>query len=181
MGFIKGNLRKKSIVRQREYETNISGRLKMANIDTDMTLERYYQEYTNDPEFIAEGLAIKVTEEMLGLLEEINLSQSALAEKMGVSRAHISRILNAAPNMTLLTIAKIAVALGVTPDVCLKNESNYLKTIVPISAGDVTASEQDISLTKRLKDDFVLPTTPFANAGLAYTDPSLKGVLNATL
>lgn len=98
----------------------------MVNNKLDMTLTRYAQEYANDPEFIAEGLSMKVTEEMLKYLEQKGLSQSWLAEKMGVSRAHVSRILNAPPNMTLLTIAKIAVALGVTPDVCLNNESKHL-------------------------------------------------------
>lgn len=103
----------------------------MANRDVDMTLERYAQEYANDPEFIAEGLSIKVTEEMLECLEQKNLSQSWLAQQMGVSRAHVSRILNAPPNMTLLTIAKIAVALGVRPDVCLNAESRRLSSAVP--------------------------------------------------
>lgn len=94
----------------------------MVTNNLDRTLERYVHEYANDPEFIAEGLAIKVTDEMLECLEQQGLSQSWLAEKMGVSRALISRILNAPPNMTLLTIAKIAVALGTTPDVCLNAE-----------------------------------------------------------
>jgi transcriptional regulator with XRE-family HTH domain len=91
----------------------------MANNDQDMTLERYAREYADDPEFIAEGLAIKVTEEMLENLEQKGLNQSWLAERMGVSRALVSRILNAPPNMTLLTIARIAVALELTPNVSL--------------------------------------------------------------
>jgi plasmid maintenance system antidote protein VapI len=98
----------------------------------DGTLEKYIHEYANDPEFIAEGLAIKVTDEMLECLEQKGLSQSWLAEKMGVSRALISRILNAPPNMTLLTIAKIAVALGTTPDVCLNSEPWRLSTLSTI-------------------------------------------------
>ena len=103
----------------------------MANYDVNMTLERYAQDYANDPEFIAEGLSIKVIEEMLQYLEQKNLSQSWLARKTGVSRAHISRMLNAPPNMTLLTIAKFAVALGITPDVCLNAESRRLSVTVP--------------------------------------------------
>lgn len=91
----------------------------MVNNNTELVLERYIQELANDPEFIAEGLSMKVVEEMLECLEKRGLNQSWLAERMGVSRAHISRILNAPPNMTLLTIAKIAVALGVTLDVSL--------------------------------------------------------------
>ncbi|HEY4711291.1 MAG TPA: helix-turn-helix domain-containing protein [Dehalococcoidia bacterium] len=109
----------------------------MSDHDANMTLERYAQEYESDPEFIAEGLSIKVIEEMLDRLEQKEKSQSWLAQQMGVSRAHVSRILNAPPNMTLLTIAKIAVALGVRPDVCL-NAQSRLPT--PSSVGSTDAS-----------------------------------------
>ncbi len=85
-------------------------------------LQQYEKEYSEDPEFIAQGLALKVTEEMLQCLDEKGVSQTELADQMEVSRAHISHILRAKPNMTLLTIAKIAVALKVKPDVCLDTE-----------------------------------------------------------
>jgi len=116
----------------------------MVSGDPETMLNRYAREYANDPEFVAEGLAIKVTEEMLECLELKGLNQSWLAERMGVSRAHVSRILNARPNMTLLTIAKIAVALNVKPDVCLDSEPwriNWAKPTPPkasvSAAGDV--------------------------------------------
>lgn len=91
--------------------------------DVDMRIDRYAREYGSDPEFVAEGLALSVTEEMLECLAQKNFSQSWLAEQMGVSRAHVSRILNARPNMTLRTIAKIAVALGVKPHVRLNSDA----------------------------------------------------------
>jgi transcriptional regulator with XRE-family HTH domain len=95
----------------------------MVEQNTYMKLEKYAQEYANDPEFIAEGLSIKIIEEMLECLKNRGLKHSWLAEQMGVSRAHISKILNAPSNMTLLTMAKIAVALGVTIDICLNPET----------------------------------------------------------
>jgi transcriptional regulator with XRE-family HTH domain len=82
-------------------------------------LEQYEEEYSKDPEYIAEGLALKVTEEMLQILHNKNKTQTSLAEQIGVSKARISRILNARPNMTLLTIAEIAIALGVKPYISL--------------------------------------------------------------
>jgi transcriptional regulator with XRE-family HTH domain len=82
-------------------------------------LEQYEEEYAKDPEYIAEGLALKVTEEMLQILRNKNKTQTWLAEQMGVSRARVSRILNARPNMTLFTIAQIATTLGVKPDISL--------------------------------------------------------------
>jgi transcriptional regulator with XRE-family HTH domain len=104
----------------------------MAERETELILDKYTKEYADDPEFIAEGLAIKITEKMLELLERRDLNQSWLADKMGVSRARISNILNAQPNMTLLTIAKIAVALDVKPDVCLDAWSlNWIQPVPP--------------------------------------------------
>ncbi len=87
--------------------------------DSEMTLARHIAELENDPEFIAEGLALKITEEALAYMQAKGLNQSWLAEKMGVSRAHVSRIFSAAPNMTLLTVAKICIALGLEPDIRL--------------------------------------------------------------
>jgi len=91
----------------------------MSEKDLSMKLEKYARELENDPEFIAEKLSLKIIEEMLEILERKGLTQTWLAEKMGVSKAHVSRILNAPPNMTLLTVAKIAYALGTQPDIHL--------------------------------------------------------------
>jgi len=120
----------------------------MVDHDSEGMLERYTKEYASDPEFVAEGLAIKVTEEMLECLEQKGFNQSWLADHMGVSRAHVSRILNARPNMTLLTIAKIAVALGVKPDVCLDSEPwriNWAKPTPP-KASVSAAGEVELPL-----------------------------------
>ena len=87
-------------------------------------LDKYIKEYENDPEFIAEGMALKVTEEILAILEKKGKTQSWLAEEMGVTRAHISKILNARPNMTLLTIDKIAVALSTKPEISISNRQS---------------------------------------------------------
>ena len=108
----------------------------MERHDEKWLLEDEVNNYQNDPEFVAEGLALKITEEILRCLEERNLSQSWLAEQMGVSRAHVSRILNAKPNMTLLTIAKIAIALGVKPDV-------FIDTVHPVR--DIACSSRNMT------------------------------------
>jgi plasmid maintenance system antidote protein VapI len=99
-----------------------------------LSLERYAREYQNDPEFIAEKLALKIIEELLENMHRANLSQSDLAQKMGVSREHISRILNAPPNMTLLTIAKLAMATGATPEVRLNPVTPHCNVSKPDGA-----------------------------------------------
>jgi transcriptional regulator with XRE-family HTH domain len=119
----------------------------MVDHDSEGMLGRYTKEYASDPEFVAEGLAIKVTEEMLECLELKGLNQSWLADRMGVSRAHVSRILNAKPNMTLLTIAKIAVALNVKPDVCLDSESWRFNWSIPIPPKAPVSAASEPELT----------------------------------
>ena len=124
----------------------------MVDHDSEGMLDRYANEYANDPEYVAEGLAIKVTEEMLECLELKGLNQSWLADQMGVSRAHVSRILNARPNMTLLTIAKIAVALNVRPEVCLDSEPwrvNWANPMPPKTSVSA-AGEAELNLAPAL-------------------------------
>ena len=99
-------------------------------------LDDAIKKYENDPEFIAEGLALKVTEEMLAILEKKGKNQSWLAEEMGVTRAHISKIMNARPNMTLLTIARIAVALSTKPEISINSPAPSIATKVRASVLD---------------------------------------------
>lgn len=67
--------------------------------------------YKNDPEYQAERLSILITAEIVRLMESENVSRTELAARMGVSKALISRLLGGTPNMTLRTLATIAVAL----------------------------------------------------------------------
>jgi transcriptional regulator with XRE-family HTH domain len=140
----------KNIAEQNKLRKDIYGRRNVVEPNKPL-IDKYEEIYAKDPDFIAGGLALKVTEEMLKILHERNQSQSWLAEKMGVSRARISRILNARPNMTLFTIAQIAIALDVKPDISLLelqptnvgfssatqsepliDEQNILETVEPI-------------------------------------------------
>jgi transcriptional regulator with XRE-family HTH domain len=69
------------------------------------------------PGYVAAGLALKIAEKAHAELEEQGLTQTRLAELMEVSRAHVSSLLGAPTNMTLLTFAKLSLALGLMPDV----------------------------------------------------------------
>ena len=103
--------------------TNTSG----LNAETDF--EVWPREYENDPEYIANGFALEVAEEASQLIEEKGLNQTRLAESMGVSRAHVSNVLNAPPNMTLLTLARLGVALGVLPMVTLDSSRYFIRPL----------------------------------------------------
>jgi DNA-binding XRE family transcriptional regulator len=62
-----------------------------------------------ESELNAEVLAFKLK----GLRKEKNLTQSQLADKLGMEKGQISKIENGKFNLTLTTINKIAAALGV--------------------------------------------------------------------
>lgn len=82
-------------------------------------LDTYFQQYEDDPDFIAEGMAIVIVEDALRLMQSKGLSRSDMANTLGVSRAQVSRLFNAPPNLTLRSIARLAVALGVKAHVGL--------------------------------------------------------------
>jgi transcriptional regulator with XRE-family HTH domain len=106
-------------------------------------LNKYYSKYEHDPEFIAEEMAIRIIEDALQIMQAKGINKSELSNRMGVSRAHISRLFNAPPNLTLHSIARLAAALDVTPHISLDTDAEalskndvYLSDIAPQS-GDI--------------------------------------------
>ena len=94
-------------------------------------LEERIAKYERDPDFVAEGLAIAVIENALYTMQRKGISKSELAAAMGVPKSQISRIFNAPPNLTLRSIARLALALGVKPQALLDVDA-----LVPEPASD---------------------------------------------
>ena len=86
-------------------------------------LDQYFVKYDKAPDFLAEGLSIAIIENSLQVMKQKGISRADLAREMGVPKSQISRIFNAPPNLTLLSIARIAVALGVEPQALLNPET----------------------------------------------------------
>ena len=80
--------------------------------------------YEQDAEYIAEMMALEFAEEVARRIKSKGISRAQLARDMGVSRAYITRILDAPPNLTLQSIAKIAQALGMKPELRLSNDGS---------------------------------------------------------
>lgn len=68
------------------------------------------------------NIAIKV----LDVLDEKSMSQSQLAEKLGVSRQQVSKILKGQENLTIETIDKLEHALGIKLGQALDEDSDYV-------------------------------------------------------
>lgn len=85
-------------------------------------VDKWVAEYEKDPEFVGEGLAAETIEEVLRHLKG-DKNQTWLAEVMGVHKQQVSRWLNAPTNLTLLSVARMAVALGLKPRVILDSQA----------------------------------------------------------
>jgi transcriptional regulator with XRE-family HTH domain len=104
--------------------------------------------YKRDPDYQAERLSILLTEEIVRLMETEGVSRSELATRMGVSKARVSALLGGAPNMTLRTLAAIAVALESEVSIGLREWSD-----VATGRGEgegVTAAEPAIAWDEEL-------------------------------
>ena len=66
----------------------------------------------DDPEFVAEGLAMKFAEQIARAMKSQGVTKAELGRRLGTSRAYTTRILDAPPNLTLLSMAKVTLALG---------------------------------------------------------------------
>jgi len=93
------------------------------------TLAEHIRELDNDPEFVAEYLALELAEQVLARLEQLGLSRADLARRLGVSPAYITKILRGA-NVSLATVAKIAVALRADPKIALEPRDAAAHTAV---------------------------------------------------
>jgi len=74
----------------------------------------------HDPAFLTEQVLIDVTEQISARLRELDMRSSDLAERLGVSRAYVSQLLNGKPNMTMRTLVGAAHALGLRVHVELR-------------------------------------------------------------
>lgn len=58
--------------------------------------------------------AVDITESVWNRMQELGMSQSDLARKLGKNRSQISRMLNVQGNMTLQTISELEEALDIS-------------------------------------------------------------------
>ena len=94
--------------------------------------EKWNREAEKDPVYLAESLAFEIAIEVYRHMKEAGLSQARFAERLGVSKPYVSQVLQGKTNMTILTLAKIAKALGSDLCIALKRcgeatQSNILK------------------------------------------------------
>ncbi len=74
----------------------------------------------DDLDSLTDELLLDVTEQLYVRMTELGLRPTDLAERLGVSRAYVSQLLNGRPNMTMRTLVGVAHVLGQRVHVQLK-------------------------------------------------------------
>ena len=76
-------------------------------------LERWAEEGDDHARSLAEErLIADVTEALWDVMEQLDVSKTQLATRLGKSKGHVSQLLSGSRNMTLRTLAEICFVLG---------------------------------------------------------------------
>ena len=97
-----------------------------------LTLEERFQRdverFRDDPDFILTGLLLDFNIDMWGAMQKQGVSRSQLAERLGTSRAYVTKLLDGQENMTLKTIVRVANALDLKVDLKLRPQGATPRT-----------------------------------------------------
>jgi transcriptional regulator with XRE-family HTH domain len=77
-----------------------------------MLAKNRYEELRHDPEFETELLLIDINEAITHRMNVLGWRKADLAERLGVSRAFITKLLTGSQNTTIATLVRVANALG---------------------------------------------------------------------
>lgn len=102
-------------------------RTKIATIATENAPRRSHQRIVSwmerarrHPEYFAEGARLDFTEAMCARLNKLKMSHYRLHKLSGVSKGQISKTFRHAPNLTIETMTKLALAVGMEVKISLK-------------------------------------------------------------
>lgn len=131
-------------------------------------LSRHLPEPADQREYARERCIVALTEALAAIMEEAEISRAELAKRLGVSKAHISQVLNGSRNMTLATIADVLWACG--KEVTDLHVSDLGICILPesmIELDRVTASAQTDPGGLMAPPGLRMSTSPSPTAGVA--------------
>ncbi len=80
--------------------------------------------FEDDPEYRAEGYYLEVTEKVLERMSQEGISKAELARRMDCSKSHITQLFQGVTNITLETLAKLAVSVNAEWEFRLSTESS---------------------------------------------------------
>lgn len=81
-----------------------------------MKSKEWYKEkigkFRNDVDFMTETVIVDFTEKIVGKMKKTGLSRADFAQRLGVSKPFVTKLLNGNPNLTVKSMVSIAHALG---------------------------------------------------------------------
>jgi len=83
-------------------------------------IEAKIEQFRDRPGFVAHQVLLDLNEQILGRMNELGLRSKDLADLLGVSRAYVTRLLDGKPNLTVRSLAAIAIALETQLNVSLQ-------------------------------------------------------------
>ncbi len=75
------------------------------------SLERAIREYEKDPEFVLEGMLWDINDQIARAMKKQNISRAELARRLDTSRSYVTKLLRGTTNVTLQSLARVAIAL----------------------------------------------------------------------
>ena len=103
------------------------------------------EKYKDDPEYIAEGLLIEITEQILIILEKKKMTRSQLAVKLKCSNAYITKLLSGSQNLTLKKLVDIAVKLDCSIDLALVPQKFQVMRIFTVKKSESIEFNEKVS------------------------------------
>lgn len=86
-------------------------------------------------ELVRARLRVDVAEDLLLRMEALAMTKAQLAAALGVSRSAVSQALTGSRNMSLNTLADMAAALGLRPQVLLQPAATAAPQVLPAQTG----------------------------------------------
>lgn len=90
------------------------------------------EKFKNDIDFKTEGIILELTEKIVEIMDRNKVNRAELANRLGVSNAYITKLLNGNPNLTIKSLVSIASALNCDLEISfpcqVEDFQNYKKT-----------------------------------------------------
>jgi len=75
-------------------------------------MQEEIERFKDDFEYRSEGYYLDITEKVLEQMEEQNINKAELAKRLDCSKSHITQLFKGTTNITLETLAKLAIAVN---------------------------------------------------------------------
>jgi len=84
------------------------------------------EELLKTPEYWFETIQNELFRQLKEYIEKEGISQSELAEKLGVTKGYVSQVLNGNFNYTLKKLIELSLAIGKVPDLQFKDVDSFI-------------------------------------------------------